>query len=171
MKIPDSHTKCFVAAISDSLADPALRRFGFASGIIMFSIPDLGLLFRCRAEGSGLALEHAAFFTLLEFVDRELKAENIKSLEVRSSCSELVFSLASKSKDQGPSPYRSKLLKKTRQRYDLTVSWVDPSLNRGLLATGDLPALRKGLKSNLSQYRQDLRRCSMKPLQRGIRLP
>jgi hypothetical protein len=171
MKIPHPPTKCFAAALSESLADPALRRFGFASGIIMFSIPELGLLFRCRAEGGRVALERAAFFTLLEFIDRELKAEKITSLDVRSSCSKLVFSFASENKDGARTSHQSKLLGRMRDKYDLSVSWVDPSLNRALLATTDLPALKKGLKSNLSQYRQDLRRLSMKPLQRGVKLP
>ena len=171
MKIPDTPALCYVAAVSDRLADPALRRFGFASGIIMFSIPDLGLLFRCRAEGNRLSLELAAFYTLLEFVNRELKGEAIKSLEVRSSCSELVFSFASGGIDISASGHRSKLLEKIQSMYELKVSWVEPSKNRSLLATGDFPALNRGLKSNLSQYRQDLRRSTMKPLQRGVQLP
>ena len=68
MKETSSVLTGYIAAYRIPSLDPYLEKLGFSKGMILFSIPELGIVFRCRVDGRLIDLEFGAFFALLKII-------------------------------------------------------------------------------------------------------
>ena len=161
---------CYTASFLGNTMDPLLAEKGFARGLIVFAIPDFGILFRCRALGSAIDLEFAAYFALLRFVKTRLADQQIKAVQVLSSNPEFVFSFAGKSRHLLDNEERSKLLKDYSRDFKLAVGYIRPSDNRALISPGDFPSMPDGVRIELAPDKFETRKPAIRPFSKGIDL-
>lgn len=169
MKIPEKILKCYIASFLNKNFDPVLESINISRGILSFSIPDYGVIFRARAEGFPLDMEIAVFFSLLEFIKTKLKDQKIKNIEIYSSNSEFVFSFKSDSMVfQNGSP-RKNLLKSYTSLFSVNVSYIDTFRNLALTSPTDNPSLPKGEGINLNFTEQELNGVEFKDFETGLK--
>lgn len=170
MKMPTGPTRCYIASACNRMSDESLLRAGFSRGLLLFAIPGLGIMFRCRANGSTLSLEYGALLALLEFIKTELSREKIEKLLILSSNPNLVFQLDGKEKAaEQPSAFRS-LFAELSSKYEIGVAYVESVRNHAYCPAADFPSLPKGTIPSLWPGREKWKKLSFKPLQKGIRL-
>lgn len=162
--------KCYLAGVINTEIDPDLENRGFCRGMLVFAIPTLGILFRCRAQGERIDLEFGAFFALLKFLKSKLGEEKIKSIQVHSSNPEFVFAFTGKTRHLGPDSERMKLVKEYSRHFQIAVALSKPSENFALASTADLPSLPSDRSIKLRRDKADSEAPRFKPFQRGIRL-
>ncbi|UCD62778.1 MAG: hypothetical protein JSW34_08405 [Candidatus Zixiibacteriota bacterium] len=138
--------------------------------MICFAIPDYGILFRCRTEGSLLDLEFSAFFSLLEFVKSKLKEENIRNVEIYSSNPTFVFSFSKNSASMPVGSARRQLLSQYLKAMKIAVSYVKPVANKALLSPAHYPSLPADQTVKLNLDPADLNRVEFKPFQTGVKV-
>jgi hypothetical protein len=170
MKIAERPTECYIASFKKPLDEAYLQVNGFSRGMVMFSIPSHGILFKCRAEGSLLDLEFGAFFALLRFIKTSLPKAGIKSIMVRSSQPEFVFSVIHGGRQISDDTERSKLLEKYRQQFDLKVAYVPPLKNKTHVNPADHPSTPEGQTPPVRPRRQDSLKTRFRPIQKGVNL-
>ena len=100
---------------------------------MMFSIPELGILFRCRAAGPAIDLEFGALFALLRFIQSKLPDQKISKLHIFSSNPEFVFSFTGNSRHLKPETERMKLLTEYNRQFQMAVSFIDAVKNQALV--------------------------------------
>ncbi|RKX23594.1 MAG: hypothetical protein DRP45_10155, partial [Candidatus Zixiibacteriota bacterium] len=91
---------------------------GFAQGMILFAIPEHGLLFKCCAEGDSLDLEFGAFFAALRFINESLAGEKIKQVRVHTSNPVFLSAVTNGSRQVTGNPKRKKMLDKIRSEFE-----------------------------------------------------
>lgn len=150
--------------------DPVLESINISRGILSFSIPDYGVMFKARAEGFPLDMEIAVFFSLLEFIKSKLNDKKIKNIEIYSSNSQFVFSFKSDSTVfQNGSPRKS-LLRSYTSLFRVNVSYIDAFRNVALTSPTDNPSLPKGKYVDLNFSEQELNGIEFKDFQTGLKL-
>ncbi len=162
--------RCYIGSVVNTRIDPYLEENGFCHGLIIFAVPDLGLLFRCRAEGELIDLEFGAFFSALRFLKTYLLQDKFDRLHVLSSNPEFVFSFTKESKHLAKGSTRQKLLKEYSTHMKLEISYIDSRHNRCLWSPGEFPSLPEGTPSILKPSVKHDQKIECKPFQRGIRL-
>ena len=167
----DNHPiKCYIAAIQNKVTDKFLEKAGFSKGIISFSIPDYGIIFRCRSEGNIMEMEFAVFFSLLKFITTKLSEQKIKKITVFSSNPAFIFSFA------GDTPFFKKgsanrqLLDEFSKLLNISIAYVKPLENKALISPADYPTLPEGKKIELPFDQNELMKTEFKPFQKGIKL-
>jgi hypothetical protein len=170
MKMPDKILKCYIASFINKEFDPVLESHNISRGIISFSIPDYGVMFRARAEGYSLDMEIGVFFSLLEFIKSKLKDQKIKNIEVFSSNSQFVFSFKSDSTIFQPDSPRKILLKSYTSLFKVNVSYIDLFRNLALTSPIDNPSLPLGKSIDLDFSEQELNGLEFKDFQKGLKL-
>jgi hypothetical protein len=138
--------------------------------MVIFAIPDYGVLFRCRAEGELVDLEFGALLSLLKFVETSMAAEKIGAVTVYSSLPEFVFAFTGQSKHLAPEGERMRLLKERTAKLKATVMYIDPARNAALWSAADYPAVPKGQVVKVTSALLDDTRRMFRPIQKGIRL-
>ncbi|MBK7143395.1 MAG: hypothetical protein IPH75_15085 [bacterium] len=168
----DKHTPlaCYIGAIVNSEIEPYLEERKFSHGLVIFSIPDYGILFRCRAEGDDIDLEFASLFSLLKFLKTRLSNQKLTSILLHSSNPEFVFSFRPNSKHLTPGSTREKMLKEYLVSLQLQVTLIDPQKNRAFQSPADYPSMPADRPSILKPTPADIERSEFKPFQRGIKL-
>ena len=161
---------CYISSVINSNIDSALEQNGFSHGLIIFAIPDYGILFRCRAEGDRIALEFGAFFSLLRFLKTYLEKEKIGSVVIRSSYPEFVFSFAGHGRHLAKGSERELLLREYTKGMSVSVEYSVPFKNRCLLSPADYPSVPVAQRPVLKPDWNDRKKNSIKPFQRGIKL-
>lgn len=170
MKLPDRILKCYIISFLNKQIDHVLESINTSKGIISFSIPEFGVMFRARAEGNPLDMEIGVFFSLLEFIKSKLKDQKIKALEIYSSNSQFVFSFKSDSVIfQNGSP-RKELLKNYTSLYKVNVSYIDSFRNLALISPIETPSLPEGKNIELDFTEQELNGLEFKEYQTGLKL-
>ena len=162
--------KCYIAAVQRGTADRYLAEKGFAGGVVVFAIPDYGILFRCRADGEAVDLEFGAFFALLRFIKTRLSAEKIRSVQIFSSHPEFVFAFTGKSRHLNGEGERTRLLREYSREFTIAVGFIKPSENASLLSPVDMPSLPVGAKNVLTPEKFGNRKPAIKPFSRGLEL-
>ncbi|HOP07357.1 MAG TPA: hypothetical protein PLF13_08715 [candidate division Zixibacteria bacterium] len=162
--------KCYLAGIINSEMDPDLQDRGFCRGMLVFAIPTLGILFRCRARGERIDLEFGAFFALLKFLKSKLGEERIRQLQVYSSNPEFVFAFTGKTRHLAPDSERMKLVKEYSRHFQIAVALVKSSDNLALASTADFPSLPADRSIAIKRDSADSESPQFKPFQRGIRI-
>jgi len=162
--------KCFIAGFENHEIDNNLEQRGFSRGMLVFSIPTLGILFRCRAQGSTTDLEFGAFFALLKFVKSKLAKEKIKHIEVLSSNPEFIFSFTGNSRHLAPDSARMKLLKEYHRKFKIQVGFLKASENLALASSADYPSMPKDRAVSWGVESEKPTAPEFKPFQRGISL-
>lgn len=165
-----SSLRCYIASVKLTRLDPFLESEGFCHGLVMFAAPDIGLMFRCRAEGEPIDLEFGAFFSLLKFLKTYLVKDVARELFVHSSNSEFVLSFRPSSRHLAAGTTREVLLREYLHDYRIQVGYVEPHNNRCLISPVEYPSLPEGLKTVLKPNVRSDKRSEFKPFQRGIRL-
>ncbi len=161
---------CYVASVINTNIDLVLEQNGFSHGLIIFALPDFGILFRCRAEGNQIALEFGAFFSLLRFLKTYLAKEKIDSVVVRSSNPEFVFSFTGQGRHLARGSERELLLREYTKGVAVSVEYVEPRKNRCLQSPADYPSVPIAQLPVLKPDWNDRKKNSIKPFQRGIKL-
>ena len=170
MKDTSAPLDCYISSLVNSEIEPYLEERQFCHGLVIFSIPEYGILFSCRAEGDEIDLEFASLFSLLKFIKKSLPNQKISSVLVHSSNPEFVFSFRPNSKHLTPGSTREKLLKEFLVSMQLQVTLVEPRKNRALHSPADYPSMPSDRPSILKPSRSDSERSEFKPFQRGIKL-
>ncbi len=170
MSKSDTSLRCYIASINATSLDPFLEREGFFHGLVMFAAPDLGLMFRCRAEGSPIDLEFGAFFSLLKFLKTYLVKDAARDLYICSSNPEFVLSFRPNSRHLAKGSAREVLLRDYLKEYRVQVGFVEPQYNRCLVSPTEYPSLPEGYQTAFKPNVKTDKHCEFKPFQRGIRL-
>ncbi len=161
---------CFIAGIVNREIDPTLQEFGFTHGIIIFAIPEFGILFRCRAEGDPVSLEFGAFFALLRFIRTTLNQTPMDRVQICSSNPELVTSFNGQGRYLAEGTAWAKMLAEYTKSIQIDVRYVEPIKNRCLLSPADYPSTPAGAKPVLKPDLKPPTRLEIKPIQKGIKL-
>jgi hypothetical protein len=161
---------CYIASIVNSEIEPYLEERQFSHGLVIFAIPDFGILFRCRAEGEAIDLEFASLFSLLKFLKTRLPNQKLTSLLLHSSNPEFVFSFRPNSRHLAPGSTREKMLKEYLTSIQLQVTLIEPQKNRAFLSPADYPSMPADRPALLKPSPADIERSEFKPFQRGIKL-
>ena len=169
MKTTDG-VKCFIVGLKPKSIDPVLEAHGVVGGLVVFSIPELGILFRCRAEGEQIDLEFGALFALLKFIKTKLSDRKIKQLHIFSSNPEFVFSFTGNSCHLQPESGRIKLLAEFNREFHMAVSFIDAINNLALVSPADYPSMPESKSFNLSPDKPESTKPRFEPLHRGIKL-
>lgn len=169
MKKSDTPLRCYVAAIHNNRIDPDLERRGFCRSMIVFAIPSLGVLYRCRARGELVDLEFGAMFSLLKFIRSRLKEEGITAVRIASSNPEFIFAFTGNSRHLTEGSARRMMLSKYQQQFDLSIEYVEPARNRALASPADYPSTPRAAKPSFSPDEFD-NQAHFRPFQRGIQL-
>lgn len=130
---------------------------GNKAGTISFAVPDYGILFRCRGEGTRTELEIIAFMSLLRFAEANIELFRGKELLIHTDFPFIVYLL----NDGLPSGSAGAMLEavaaKARQHakeFTFRVQWVDGRDNRAAAPIGGIPDLPdesgRRLKGSLS---------------------
>jgi hypothetical protein len=170
MKIEAGSLKCYVAVLQNLHVDSYLEQNGFCRGLLAFAIPSHGILFRCRADGTAIDLEFAAFFSLLEFLSSDLRDEPAKNILVLSSTPEFVFSFSGASQHLQEGNERHRLLAEHSRRFRLSIQYIEPFNNKALFSPGDYPSLPAANLLKLKTSDRNFGKQSFKPFQKGIKL-
>ena len=164
-----SAIKCFVVGLNHAGIDPALESQGVANGIMMFSIPEFGIIFRCRAAGQPVDLEFGALFALSKFIQCKLADQKIKKLHIFSSNPEFVFSFAGNSHHLKADTERMRLLTEFNREFQMAVSFIDAIKNQALVSPADYPSMPAGRTVDLKKD-GDRSKPRFRPVQKGIKL-
>jgi hypothetical protein len=170
MEIKAQPLRCYIASVINRQIDPFLEKHGFCHSLIIFAVPELGLLFRCRADGDGIDLEFGAFFSLLRFLKQYLVQDKLDRLQVLSSCPEFVFSFTKESKHLAKGTAREKLLREYADKMQIEVAYIEPQKNRCLVAPSEFPSMPASAGPVLKPTVTKDTRIDIRPYQRGIRL-
>jgi len=173
MDIKNRHKKpltVFISSYQIPKLDPFLEKNDFCDGMILFSVPEFGILFRCRAEGELIDMEFAAFFALLKFITTDLKKEKIREVIICSSNPEFVFSFAGNSPNLKADSSRMQLVKDYQKKMSIKIGYIKPLKNKSLISAADYPSMPKEYNVLLNKEKSGLNKPSFKPFQKGIRL-
>ena len=170
MKSDSPRIDCYIGTFCRPLQEAWLETRGFGHGMIMFSIPSLGILFKCRAEGRPIDLEFGAFFSLLRFIKTSLAKEKIKSIRVLSSDPEFVFAILNNGKQLSTYPQRFKTYRKYMAHFDIQVACVPARRNKTAVSPIDYPSVPRDVTPPLQSPRRRNGRIRLRPIQKGIQL-
>lgn len=170
MKIPQTPLKCYIAIVTNSQIDKSLEKNGFSRQLLIFAIPDYGILFRCRAEGTILDLEFMAFFSLLEFIQSSMAKEKITAVHVISSNPEFVFSFQKYSGQIPKDSARRKLLIEVSRHFRIGVAYIEPINNKAFLPPTEYPSMPSGSAPVLENSDEKFGKTSFKPFVKGVEL-
>ena len=162
--------KCYTGAYFSGGIDPMLAANDFARGVILFAIPDYGILFRCRAHGSLVDLEFGAFFGLLRFIKTHLGEEGIKAVKVLSSNPEFVFAFTGKSRHLTGNQKREKLLREYSREFTMAMAYIKRADNKVFLSPADFPSMPAGARVRFQPRQFANRKPRIRPFYRGIDL-
>ncbi|MBI5265707.1 MAG: hypothetical protein HY851_00595 [candidate division Zixibacteria bacterium] len=163
-------TTAYIAAIERPIIDQYLGQQGFSKGLILFAVPDYGIVFKCLADGSPVDLEFGAFFALLKFVETSLAAEKISQLHILSSNPEFVFAFTGHSGHLTPGSSREQLLEQHARQLKFDVAYIEPWNNQTRVSVVDFPSVPEGRKVTVKSKLTTGRVVGFKPLQKGIKV-
>jgi hypothetical protein len=166
----DSPVKCYTAAFHNREIDPYLEDKGFTHGMIIFSVPAFGILFRCRAQGTLIDLEFGALFALLKFVETRLAEAKVRAVCILSSNPEFVFSFTGNSRHLEPGGERARLLAEFSRQFKLSIAFVEPTENKALISPADYPSLPEPDAVGFKPDFEDQKKISFWPFQKGLEI-
>ena len=137
--------------------------------MILFSIPELGIVFRCRAEGKLIDLEFAAFFALLKFVETKLSGQKVRAIRVMSSNPEFLFAFTQSGDLSQMTAERKAILTEYRKKMQIEIAYVTPRDNEALVSVANCPPLPASKQIKLPRN-PDSDRPEFKPFQTGLKL-
>jgi hypothetical protein len=114
-------------------------------GLTGFAIPDLGIIYRSRHEGSIYECQYAGLLALLKFIDMNKKSFNGLEFEILSDSALIVYQISHRkfiSRDLAPL-YSEAIEYKKKVQY--RVSWVPREENIAIMGMSGTPALRPDL--------------------------
>ena len=165
-----SAVKCFVVGLNHRRIDPVLESQGVANGVMTFSIPEFGIIFRCRAAGQPVDLEFGALFALLKFIQTKLADQKITKLHIFSSNPEFVFSFTGNSRHLKPDTERMRLLAEFNHRFQMAVSFIDAIKNQALVSAADYPSIPVERSVDLKRDDDSRSKPRFQSVQKGIKL-
>lgn len=140
--------KCYISGRPLAAGDKA--------GTISFAVPDYGILFRCRGEGTRTELEIIAFMSLLRFAEANSELFRGRELLIHTDFPFIVYLLNNGLPSGSAGATLEAVAAKARQHakeFTFRVQWVDGRDNRAAGSIGDLPDLPdesgRRLKSSL----------------------
>lgn len=123
-------------------------------GTVSFAVPDFGILFRCRGEGTRTELEVIAFMSLLRFAEANVALFRGKELLIHTDFPFIVYLLSG---DKPAGRMMEAVAAKARQsarEFTFRAQWVDPRDNRAAASIDGIPDLPdesgRRLKGSLS---------------------
>jgi hypothetical protein len=161
---------CYIHSFANSQLEPYLERNGFGRGMLIFAIPEFGVLFKCRAEGDPLDLEFGAFLSLMRFIKKSLGREKIRALHLHSSSPEFVFSFTDKQLLLAAHPERMKALAEYASGISISVSYIRKLDNKAVVPAADYPSAPLNQTPVIRPSEDDPGKTQFKPFQKGIRL-
>lgn len=161
---------CYIGAYHIPKLDRFLEENSFYRGMILFSVPEYGILFRCRVSGELIDMEFAAFFGLLNFLKDNLKDEKISAIKVRSSNPQFVFAFAGGTSHMSQDTARFQLFKEHSKQFKISIEWVEPIGNKSLTSAADHPRVPQPQKIKLHKESNLIQKPVFKPFQRGVSL-
>jgi hypothetical protein len=163
-------TTAYIAAVERPIIDDYLGQQGFSRGVILFALPDYGIVFKCLAEGAPVDLEFGAFFALLKFVETSLSGEKIGHVHVLSSNAEFVFAFTGQSSHLVSGSSRDQLLKQHAKKLKFDVAYIEPWLNQTQVSPIDFPSVPQGRSVAVKSKLTSGRAVGFKPIQKGIKV-
>jgi hypothetical protein len=110
--------------------------------ITSFAIPDLGVYFRTRREGTRFECEYLALLTLLEFLNVNAESVHGQKFDILGDSAVIAYQLTNKMPAASRLlPYMRRVLE-YRKKINFEVSWVPHALNRAAQPIAALPALK-----------------------------
>jgi len=169
MKKTSSALTGYIAAYRIPSFDPYLEKLGFSKGMMLFSIPELGIVFRCRVDGRLIDLEFAAFFALLKFIQTKLVGQEVKALRVLSSNPEFLFAFTQSGNPTLMNPKRKQLLAEYQKKLKIEIAYVKARSNEALVSVANCPPLPASRQLQLPRN-PGSDKPQFKPFQTGFKL-
>ncbi len=139
-------------------------------GTISFAVPDYGILFRCRGEGTRTELEIIAFMGLLRFAEANKELFHHKELHIHTDFPFIVYLLNGATSASDRMEAVAAKARQYAKEFTFQVKWVDVHDNRAAAPIRDIPDLPdesgRRLKSSLSHLdplQPSRRRSAAKP--------
>ncbi|MDD4052936.1 MAG: hypothetical protein PHR28_13705 [candidate division Zixibacteria bacterium] len=110
-------------------------------GTVSFAIPDYGILFRCRGEGTRTELEIIAFMSLLRFAEANKELFHKKELLIHTDFPFIVYLLNDAESATGKMGAVATRARQYAKEFIFQAVWVDPRDNRAAAPILDLPDL------------------------------
>jgi hypothetical protein len=126
--------KCYFNGRTDECGDGR-------GGLVSFAIPDLGVLYRVRQEGSPLELEYKSLIALLNFLKTNEQLISYREFDIQGDSIATVFQLAGRLPTPSEMLIFHQQIQRFRKSLRFNVSWLPGSLNRAAHGIPDLPPI------------------------------
>ena len=124
------------------------RLNGKMVGLAGFAIPDLGVVFRSRCEGTLYECQYAGLLALLDFIHNNKKNLSPYKFEVLSDSALVVHQIAhNKFISRELAPYHDTAIN-YKQKINYRVTWVPRHENIAITGMADNPPYKSDLKLN-----------------------
>mgnify|MGYP001256758956 CR=1 FL=1 len=110
-------------------------------GTVSFAVPDYGLLFRCRGEGTRAELEIIALMSFLRFAEANKELFAKRDLQIYTDFPFIVFLLNGKIRLDGRLTVVATQIQQYSRELSFQVKWIDGQSNRAASSVGDIPVL------------------------------
>jgi hypothetical protein len=119
------------------------------TGLYGFAIPDLGIVFRGRHNGSIYECQYVGLLALLKFIEANHKQLNGYNFEVLTDSSLIVYQISHrKIMTPGLTQYYDTAVD-YKDRIDYRISWVPRDQNIAIVGLDDVPTFRLDLELKL----------------------
>jgi len=115
---------------------------GDGLGLISIMMPDLGVIYRTRFEGSQPECEYTAAIMAVKFIEKNHEFLGKQNLELLTDSSNLVHQVNQDLPLHGPIKVYRDTVKMYLKKYELKLSWVPRSENRAAQIVPKLPPLK-----------------------------
>lgn len=110
-------------------------------GIISFAVPDYGILFRCRGEGTRTELEIIALMSFLRFAEANKDLFAKREMQIYTDFPFLVYLLNGKERLDGRLTAVTSQVRQYSRELSFQVKWIDDHGNRAASSIGTIPVL------------------------------
>jgi hypothetical protein len=121
-------------------------------GILCFAVPELGILFRCAAEGNRTSLEVVAFLSFLRFAEHNLDLFKRKTLDVYSDFPALVYLVNERSAPNEQSLQVLNQVREVARKVSFTLHWIDSDRNRAAQSIRNIPSVPDGTALKIKSF-------------------
>lgn len=124
-------------------------------GTVSFAIPDLGVIFRSRWNGNLIECQYAALLSLLQFIEKNVKAFNDQEIQILSDASVVVYQLT---KDtfilKSIEPFY-RLVQSYKSKFAFKVRWMPENENPAFNGLMDTPPMKPSIEINYEMKNED----------------
>ncbi len=125
------------------------------SGLVSFAIPDLGVFYRVRQEGTTLELEYKSLVALLQFLKTNEQLISYREFDIHGDSIATVFQLAGRLPTPSEILVFHRKIHRFRKSLRFNVSWLPSALNRAAHGIPYLPPINLSLRFDFTPSKEN----------------